>query len=278
MMYIAAYTHRNQLEYVLGYPVQTYKVASPPYQIPEPMKCGGEYSVKNDSFLQIISPNYPDRYDNLESCESFVSASLGKVIAVHIHDFSTEPWFDYLDIGEGSNNSDSSSRIHHLSGIIEPWEYWNLQTNELWLTFITDGFIRLRGFMIELEEINEGQEGYEKHWVGNQERCYKFVSDPKPWDEGREDCLATENGDLVIINDQVEVDYVSGGMNTNKYWIADTTTPQPPLMTTPGPPLTTPVYPTTPTLICGGHYLLSSVGVIQVESPNYCCVSGLLKP
>ncbi|XP_070564555.1 cubilin-like [Ptychodera flava] len=155
MMYVAAYTHRNQLEYVPGYPVQTYQVARPPYPIPEPMKCGGEYSVKNDSFLRIISPNYPDRYDNLERCEWFVSASPGKVIAVHIRDFSTEPWFDFLDIGEGSDNSDSSSRMHRLSGIFKPWEYWNSQTNELWLTFITDGFIRLRGFMIELEEIDE---------------------------------------------------------------------------------------------------------------------------
>ncbi|XP_077981826.1 cubilin-like [Glandiceps talaboti] len=155
MMYVAAYTERTVLDYVPGYPVQTYEVIKPPYPIPDPVKeCGGEYMAKNGSLLRIISPNYPDRYDNREHCEWFISATPGKVIAVYLRDFSTEPWFDYLDIGEGTDNSDGSTRVHHLSGFFKPWEYWTSETNELWFTFISDGILRLRGFLIELEEID----------------------------------------------------------------------------------------------------------------------------
>ncbi|XP_077864846.1 cubilin-like [Saccoglossus kowalevskii] len=154
MMHVAAYTHRSVLDYVPGYPVQTHQVIKPRPPPTDPGKdCGGEYTAKNGSLLRIISPNYPDRYDRNEHCEWLITASSGSIIAVYLRDFSTERWFDYLDIGEGTDNTDLDTRVHHLSGFFKPWDYWNSDTSELWMTFTSDLTFHRRGFLIEFEEI-----------------------------------------------------------------------------------------------------------------------------
>ncbi|XP_070564554.1 cubilin-like [Ptychodera flava] len=171
--------------------------------------------VDFDSYPGVIkSPNHPSDYPNHADCVWTISLGENQRIKITFNDFNLETDYDKLLIGEGTDPT--SDQYVELTGPDLPDPIVS-SGNEMWLRFKTDWSIVKSGFNLTFDF--ECLEGYEKHWVGNQERCYKFVSDPKPWDEGREDCLATENGDLVIINDQVELDYVSREMNTNKYWI-----------------------------------------------------------
>ncbi|XP_077867915.1 bone morphogenetic protein 1-like, partial [Saccoglossus kowalevskii] len=86
-------------------------------------------------------------------CEWYVTASLpDSTLVVHLRDFQTERWRDWLDIGEGSDNSDLDSREHHMSGRFRSWRHWQTESDKLWITFTSDQSIAYRGFLVEIEE------------------------------------------------------------------------------------------------------------------------------
>ena len=65
-------------------------------------------------------------------------------------------------------------------------------------------------------------EGYE--YDPANDTCYKFVSTPTPWFDARYDCTDVPDGDLVVINNQIENDFVldkinSMGGNGTDWWI-----------------------------------------------------------
>ena len=62
-------------------------------------------------------------------------------------------------------------------------------------------------------------DGYEQ--VGA-DSCYKFVSTPATWDDARYDCLGDDpDGELVVINDAAENDYIKGRIagRAEEWWI-----------------------------------------------------------
>ncbi|XP_077864849.1 cubilin-like [Saccoglossus kowalevskii] len=152
-LYVAAYTHKGALEYVEGDPVQTHEVVKPPEPVPdEPSKhCGSNYTVKNDSVIRITSPNYPAHYGDNEYCEWYLDTSEGNTFLVHLRDMKTEYLYDWVDIGHGSDNGVSDSRVHHMSGVFRPWLYWQSESNEIWVKFTSDSTFTRRGFMLDVE-------------------------------------------------------------------------------------------------------------------------------
>ncbi|XP_070564553.1 cubilin-like [Ptychodera flava] len=155
-MYVAAYTYKGRLDYVPGDPVQTHEVVKPPEPPPDSGKhCGGMYTVKDDSVIQIASPNYPDNYDNNELCEWYIDTTEGNTLLVHLRDLQTEFLFDWLDIGEGDDNSVDDSRVHHISGSLKPWRFWHSDSHQLWVTFTTDSTVTWRGFLLDIEVVFE---------------------------------------------------------------------------------------------------------------------------
>ena len=50
-------------------------------------------------------------------------------------------------------------------------------------------------------------DGYE---VGNDGKtCYKFSLAPASWEDARDECYGVSDGDLLVINDQAEFDYIA---------------------------------------------------------------------
>ncbi len=49
----------------------------------------------------------------------------------------------------------------------------------------------------------------------------EFVAGMQSWNDARMDCQATEDGDLLIINSQAELDYISGVKQniSGSWWI-----------------------------------------------------------
>ncbi|XP_077864847.1 cubilin-like [Saccoglossus kowalevskii] len=154
LSYVAAVTTKGRLDYVGPAEAWTHQVFKPPAPPVEPEKCEGNYTTKNGTILRITSPGYPDDYDNNENCEWLVTASSpDSTFIVHLRDLSTEKWFDYLDIGEGHDLNDASTRVHHMSGRIRPWFFWSSSTDKLWFNFYSDFWTTYRGFMVDIEEI-----------------------------------------------------------------------------------------------------------------------------
>ncbi|XP_077864848.1 scavenger receptor cysteine-rich domain-containing protein DMBT1-like [Saccoglossus kowalevskii] len=118
--------------------------------------CGGAFETKPDSKLVIQSPNYPSQYNNNERCVWNVTSSPGTRMSVRFRDFVTEPGHDWVDVGNGLDESDLSTRERHHSGFIRPVS-WLSAEEALWITFNTDDSVRFRGFLIYIEERNDSK-------------------------------------------------------------------------------------------------------------------------
>ncbi|XP_077981827.1 cubilin-like [Glandiceps talaboti] len=116
--------------------------------------CGGDYHVKYDSILYIQSPNYPQSYYNNEHCVWNFTADVGMLISAYFRDFITESGFDWVDLGDGMDHSDMSTRLVHHSGDTLPTPLLS-NGRHLWMTFSTDDTVVYRGFMVQLLAVND---------------------------------------------------------------------------------------------------------------------------
>ncbi|XP_077864850.1 cubilin-like [Saccoglossus kowalevskii] len=165
----------------------------------------------NELSGEILSPSYPSVYPHNADCLWFISLNHASVIRLTINEFIVEHGYDKLLIGEGDDPSSEDYQV--LTGVIEAGTEYLSQGYKLWLKFETDWSETMKGFNITYEA--ECPDGYEPAPTGI---CYKFVNDGASWDDARLDCMTTNNGDLVIVDSDAELDYLRTKM-TNTFWI-----------------------------------------------------------
>lgn len=115
-------------------------------------------SLPANEILDIQSPNYPSFYADNEDCRWIIKAPQGHTLSLAMVDFVTEEDHDVFAFGTGSNSSDTSSVILSTSGVHEDQE-WYLTSNQMWMTFRSDGDKVDRGFSLKIRD--EGFQGTE---------------------------------------------------------------------------------------------------------------------
>lgn len=134
--------------------------------------CTGTYD--SVSFSYIISPNYPQNYDNQADCRWTIRTSNKRRIALNVTDFFTEHTSysmmeaikDTLYIYNGSN--DATTPIEILFGKDYPTEI--LFTGKTaYLKFITNESVNKKGFKILVKAY--GKQTYSCHFNVT---CYSF--------------------------------------------------------------------------------------------------------
>ncbi|XP_072035205.1 uncharacterized protein [Amphiura filiformis] len=117
--------------------------------------CNVDYEIPDCGSVQVESPNYPNTYRNLESCQWLLSTEAMTPIRITIEDFDTEEEYDKILIGNGANPSNSASQIAGpLSGSMDGLERTVFTSNgdRMWITFVTDNNKVKKGFSIKVED------------------------------------------------------------------------------------------------------------------------------
>nr|XP_054752325.1 uncharacterized protein LOC129257911 [Lytechinus pictus] len=160
-----------------------------------------------ESYGEIDSPRglngmYPDDAD----CQWIVQVRGGFQVRLHFLEFDLEYGHDQLLIG-GTNpdEDDVDSSYLILTGSEVPDDVVS-RFNGLNLRFKTDSAMSSSGFKLIFQEFFDCPEGYE--YDPANETCYKFVKTPASWLDARYDCNDVADGDLVVIGDSDENDYV----------------------------------------------------------------------
>ncbi|XP_033628985.1 uncharacterized protein LOC117291426 [Asterias rubens] len=154
----------------------------------------------------VVSPGYPAPYPSNADCQWIVQARGGYNLKLTFNEFETEEGFDKLLIGGLEPQDPEWSPYYELSGNLMPDELIST-FNGVSLRFVSDGSNVATGFSLNYEEIFYCPDGYE---VGNDgETCYKFSLAPASWEDARDECYGVSDGDLLVINDQAEFDYIA---------------------------------------------------------------------
>ncbi|XP_038048814.1 uncharacterized protein LOC119722655 [Patiria miniata] len=166
----------------------------------------------------IQSPGYPVSYPSDADCQWIIQVRGGYNIKLTVTDLSTEYGHDKLLIGGVEPQDSGWSPYYELTGEMESAQVMS-QYNGLSLRLISDGSMQYGGFSATYEETFSCPEGYV---LGNNgSACYKFVLSPSTWEEARDECLNVADGDLLVINDQAEFEYIQE-MATNitgDWWV-----------------------------------------------------------
>ncbi|XP_050987326.1 CUB and sushi domain-containing protein 3 isoform X1 [Labeo rohita] len=109
--------------------------------------CGGVLTTRRGT---ILSPGYPDPYDNHLNCVWKVFVPEGTGIQITVVTFSTEHNWDSLDFYDGVDSS--APRLGSYSGTTIP-PLLNTTSNNLFLTFQTDMSVSGAGFHLEYTAI-----------------------------------------------------------------------------------------------------------------------------
>ncbi|KAL7836003.1 hypothetical protein SRHO_G00283500 [Serrasalmus rhombeus] len=109
--------------------------------------CGGVLTARRGT---ILSPGYPDPYDNHLNCVWKVFVPEGAGIQITVVTFSTEHNWDSLDFYDGVDSN--APRLGSYSGITIP-PLLNSTSNNLYLTFQTDMSVSGAGFHLEYTAI-----------------------------------------------------------------------------------------------------------------------------
>ncbi|XP_072548530.1 CUB and sushi domain-containing protein 3 isoform X2 [Salminus brasiliensis] len=105
--------------------------------------CGGVLTARRGT---ILSPGYPDPYDNHLNCVWKVFVPEGAGIQITVVTFSTEHNWDSLDFYDGTDSN--APRLGSYSGITIP-PLLNSTSNNLYLSFQTDMSVSGAGFHLE---------------------------------------------------------------------------------------------------------------------------------
>ncbi|TNN72286.1 CUB and sushi domain-containing protein 3 [Liparis tanakae] len=109
--------------------------------------CGGVLNFRRGT---ILSPGYPEPYDNNQNCVWKVSVPEGAGIQIQIVSFATEHNWDSLDFYDGADNH--APRLGSYSGTTIP-PLLNSTSNNLYLSFSSDISVSAAGFHLEYTAI-----------------------------------------------------------------------------------------------------------------------------
>uniref|UniRef100_A0A8C7D0Q5 CUB and Sushi multiple domains 3 n=1 Tax=Oncorhynchus kisutch TaxID=8019 RepID=A0A8C7D0Q5_ONCKI len=105
--------------------------------------CGGTLTARRGT---ILSPGYPEPYDNNQNCVWKVSVPEGAGIQVQVVSFASEHNWDSLDFYDGGDNH--APRLGSYSGTTIP-QLLNSTSNNLYLSFSSDISVSAAGFHLE---------------------------------------------------------------------------------------------------------------------------------
>ncbi|TKS88293.1 CUB and sushi domain-containing protein 3 [Collichthys lucidus] len=105
--------------------------------------CGGVLTFRRGT---ILSPGYPEPYDNNQNCVWKVSVPEGAGIQIQVVSFATEHNWDSLDFYDGADNH--APRLGSYSGTTIP-PLLNSTSNNLYLSFSSDISVSAAGFHLE---------------------------------------------------------------------------------------------------------------------------------
>ena len=130
-----------------------YSVSRAGFRIRYKTACGGEFSTPSGI---IRSPYHPANYPHHRQCQYIISAQPGNVIQLHFSDFDVEgSWgcqFDYLEIRDGDNRNSTVLGRYCGDSSLAP-DLVTSSYNYLHLTFVTDGSVQNRGFLLNYTTI-----------------------------------------------------------------------------------------------------------------------------
>ncbi|KAG7501129.1 hypothetical protein JOB18_040546 [Solea senegalensis] len=109
--------------------------------------CGGAMTSRRGT---ILSPGYPEPYDNNQNCVWKVSVPEGAGIQIQVVSFATEHNWDSLDFYDGADNH--APRLGSYSGTTIP-PLLNSTSNNLYLSFNSDISVSAAGFHLEFTAI-----------------------------------------------------------------------------------------------------------------------------
>uniref|UniRef100_A0A672ZAZ8 CUB and Sushi multiple domains 3a n=1 Tax=Sphaeramia orbicularis TaxID=375764 RepID=A0A672ZAZ8_9TELE len=109
--------------------------------------CGGVLTSRRGT---ILSPGYPEPYDNNQNCVWKVSVPEGAGIQIQVVSFATEHNWDSLDFYDGADNH--APRLGSYSGTTIP-PLLNSTSNNLYLSFSSDISVSAAGFHLEYTAI-----------------------------------------------------------------------------------------------------------------------------
>ncbi|XP_047200285.1 CUB and sushi domain-containing protein 3 [Hippoglossus stenolepis] len=109
--------------------------------------CGGALTARRGT---ILSPGYPEPYDNNQNCVWKVSVPEGAGIQIQVVSFATEHNWDSLDFYDGADNH--APRLGSYSGTTIP-PLLNSTSNNLHLSFSSDISVSAAGFHLEYTAI-----------------------------------------------------------------------------------------------------------------------------
>uniref|UniRef100_A0A8C2HQA1 CUB and Sushi multiple domains 3a n=1 Tax=Cyprinus carpio TaxID=7962 RepID=A0A8C2HQA1_CYPCA len=109
--------------------------------------CGGILTMRKGT---ILSPGYPEPYDNNLNCVWKVSVPEGAGIQIQVVSFATEHNWDSLDFYDGADNN--APRLGSYSGTTIP-QLLNSTSNNLYLNFVSDISVSAAGFHLEYTAI-----------------------------------------------------------------------------------------------------------------------------
>uniref|UniRef100_A0A8C2WGD8 CUB and Sushi multiple domains 3 n=1 Tax=Cyclopterus lumpus TaxID=8103 RepID=A0A8C2WGD8_CYCLU len=109
--------------------------------------CGGVLNFRRGT---ILSPGYPEPYDNNQNCVWKVSVPEGAGIQIQVVSFATEHNWDSLDFYDGADNH--APRLGSYSGTTIP-PLLNSTSNNLYLSFSSDISVSAAGFHLEYTAI-----------------------------------------------------------------------------------------------------------------------------
>ncbi|KAM9738006.1 CUB and sushi domain-containing protein 3 isoform 2-T2 [Menidia menidia] len=109
--------------------------------------CGGALTSRRGT---ILSPGYPEPYDNNQNCVWKVSVPEGAGIQIQVVSFATEHNWDSLDFYDGADSH--APRLGSYSGTTIP-PLLNSTSNNLYLSFSSDISVSAAGFHLEYTAI-----------------------------------------------------------------------------------------------------------------------------
>ncbi|XP_066263204.1 cubilin-like [Branchiostoma lanceolatum] len=99
--------------------------------------------------VNVTSPNYPEHYDNDQTCELTITVPEGKYVHLTFNSFNLEDGYDFMNIYDGG--SDSATQSHRLTGELSVYSIIGT-SHEMFVRFTSDGWGTRQGFQFTVAE------------------------------------------------------------------------------------------------------------------------------
>ncbi|XP_066263249.1 cubilin-like [Branchiostoma lanceolatum] len=99
--------------------------------------------------VNVTSPNYPEHYDNDQTCELTITVPEGKYVHLTFNSFNLEDGYDFMNIYDGG--SDSATQSHRLTGELPVYPIIST-SHEMFVRFTSDGWGTRQGFQFTVTE------------------------------------------------------------------------------------------------------------------------------